>query len=181
MKIYFVTHNKGKLREFKEILGEDNVEQIDFDYDEIRSSDPVEIAKDGAKFCANKYNKPIVVEDSGLFISELNNFPGTYSATIHKQIGLKGILKVMKDVTDRTCFYKSAIGFCEPGKEPQGFLGEEEGTIAEEERGTNGFGHDPIFIPKGSDKTYGEMEDVEKVKKFRRRAIEKFLEYYKNI
>lgn len=55
----------------------------------------------------------------------------------------------------------------------------EKGIIASEEKGTHGFGHDPIFIPSGSDKTYGEMSDIENVKKFRREAVLKLMDYLK--
>jgi XTP/dITP diphosphohydrolase len=180
MKIFFVTHNKGKVREFKQILGGiAEVEQIDDDYPELRSDDPEEIVKGAVKKLADKYKKPIVAEDSGLFIKALKDFPGTCSAYTHKRIGLKGLLKLMEGVKDRACEYRSAVGYCEPGKEPVSFLGVEKGTLAEKELGTNGFGHDPIFIPEGSSKTYGEMDDVEQVKKFRRRAVLKFVEFLK--
>jgi len=86
---------------------------------------------------------------------------------------------VIEGVNDRLCEYRSAVGYCEPGKDAISFLGIEEGTIADSERGTNGFGHDPIFIPEGSDKTYGEMPNVEEVKKFRREAVLKLMEYLK--
>lgn len=178
MKLNFVTHNKHKVREFKVILGQEfELEQVDIDYPELRSDDPEEIVKEAVKKLANELKKTVIAEDSGLFIKELKDFPGTSSAYIHKRIGLKGILKLMENIQDRSCTYKSAISYCEPGKEPTSFLGEEKGTIAKEERGTFGFGHDPIFIPEGEEKTYGEMENVEEVKKFRRRAIEKLKEY----
>jgi XTP/dITP diphosphohydrolase len=179
-KLNFVTHNKDKVREFKVILGEDvEVEQIDTDYPELRSEDPEEIVKEAVKKLAEELKKDVVVEDSGLFIKALNDFPGTCSAYIHKRIGLKGILKLMEGVKDRGCVYKSAVGYCEPGKEPVSFLGEENGEVSEKIKGSYGFGHDPIFIPEGSYKTYGEMENVEDVKKFRRRAVEKLKEYIK--
>jgi len=57
------------------------------------------------------------------------------------------------------------------------FLGEEKGTVAEEIKGNNGFGHDPIFIPENSDKTYGEMQNCENLKRFRKIAVEKLKEY----
>ena len=177
-KLFFVTHNKDKVREFKVILGKDfDLEQIDIDYRELRSDDPEDIVKEAVKKLANKLKKPIIVEDSGLFIKAFNDFPGTSSAYIHKRIGLKGILKLMENFKNRECVYKLAVGYCEPGKEPLSLLGEENGNIAEEIKGSYGFGHDPIFIPEGSDKTYGEMENVEDVKKFRRRALEKLKEY----
>ena len=180
MELNFVTQNKGKVKEFKIILGSRyNLNHVDMDYKELRSDDPEEIAKEAAEYLANKLGRTIVVEDSGLFITALNGFPGTSSAYIHKQIGLKGILKLMDGVKDRECFYRSAVGYCKPGKKPLSFLGEENGIIAEEVRGSYGFGHDPIFIPEGFDKTYGEMENVEDIKKFRRKAVEKLMNHLK--
>ena len=178
MIINFVTTNKGKVREFKQILEPDHkVKQLVIDYPELRSDDPEEIACLAAKQLADKLKKIIVVEDSGLFIPSLNDFPGTCSAYIHKRIGLEGILKLMKGIKNRTCYYKSAVGYCEPGKKPVSFLGAEKGKVADKIKGTHGFGHDPIFIPEGSTKTYGEMGNVKEVKKFRRRAVLKLVEY----
>lgn len=180
MKILFVTHNPGKVREFNQILsGFADVEQLNDDYPEMRSDNPEEIVKEAVKKLAEKYQKPIVAEDSGLFINALNEFPGTSSAYIHKRIGLKGLLKLMNGMTNRSCEYRSAVGYCEPGKEAVSFLGIEKGEIASEERGTHGFGHDPIFIPTGSDKTYGEITNVEEAKKFRREAVLKLVEFLK--
>ena len=176
MKIYFVTCNKGKVREFKQILEPKiKVEQLAIDYPELRSDDPEEIARLAAKQLADKLNKPIVVEDSGLFIKALNGLPGTNSAYIHKRIGLKGILKLMKGITNRNCMYMSSVAYCEPKKQPVSFLGIEKGKIAKKIRGKNGFGHDPIFIPENNKKTYGEIKNTEEVKKFRRRAVRKLV------
>ena len=82
-------------------------------------------------------------------------------------------MKLMEGIKCRDCFYRSAVAYCEPKKEAKVFSGEEKGKIAESIRGNCGFGHDPVFIPEGSNKTYGEMENCEKVKKFRRMAVEK--------
>ena len=178
MIINFATSNKGKVKEFKQILEpEIKVNHIEISYPEMRSDFPEEIARQSAEMLANKLKKTIVVEDSGLFIKALNDFPGTCSAYIHKRIGLKGIIKLMQDVKDRKCTYKSAVACCEPRKKPISFLGEEKGNVAESIRGNFGFGHDPIFIPKGSKKTYGEIKNCEEIKKFRRRAVLKLKEY----
>ena len=178
MKITLITSNKGKLKELKKYLQpEISIIHIGQEYRELRSDNPEEIAKEAAKMLAEKLKKPVIVEDSGLFIKALNDFPGTCSKYIHQRIRLKGILKLMENIKDRTCFYKSSIGYCEPGKEPLSFLGEEKGKIALEEKGSFGFGHDPIFIPEGGSKTYGETENCENIKKFRRIAINKLKEY----
>ena len=136
-----------------------------------------EIARESAKRLAERLKKSVMVEDSGLFIKALNDFPGTCSSYIHKRIGLKGILKLMENMDDRTCYYKSAAAYCEPGKKPISFLGQEKGTIADKIRGKHGFGHDPIFIPEGYKITYGEMENCENIKKFRRIAVERLKEH----
>ena len=178
MIINFVTSNENKVREFQSILGNRvKLNHIAIEYPELRSDDPEEIARLAAKQLADKLGKKIVVEDSGLFIKALNGFPGTSSAYIHKRIGLKGILRLMKGVKNREAMYMTAVGYCEPGKKPVSFLGVEKGNIAGKIRGKNGFGHDPIFIPEGSRKTFGEVTNSEEVKKFRRRAVLKLVEY----
>lgn len=178
LEISFVTSNKGKVREFKQILEpEIKVNHFNFSYPELRSDDPEEIAKMSAEMIANKLKKTVVVEDSGLFIKVLNDFPGTCSAYIHKRIGLKGILKLMENVKNRSCSYKSAVAYCKPNKKPVSFLGEENGKIAEKAIGSYGFGHDPIFIPEGSSKTYGEMQNCSEMKQFRRKAVLKLRNY----
>ena len=178
MQINLVTSNLGKLKEFRIILGSEiKINHIKQEYRELRSNNPEEIAKESAKRLANELKKPVVVEDSGLFIKALNDFPGTCSSYTHKRIGLKGIIKLMENIKDRNCTYKSAVAYCEPGKKAISFLGEEKGTIAEEIRGNNGFCHDPIFIPEGSKKTYGEMENCENLKRFRKIAVEKLKNY----
>ncbi|MBI2650806.1 RdgB/HAM1 family non-canonical purine NTP pyrophosphatase [Candidatus Woesearchaeota archaeon] len=178
MIINFVTSNKVKVKEFRQILEPAiKVNHIKIFYPELRSDNPEEIAKHSAEMLANKLKKPVVVEDSGLFIQALNDFPGTCSAYIHKRIGLEGIIKLMEGVKDRQCTYKSAVAYCEPRKKPVSFLGEEKGNVANRIRGHFGFGHDPIFIPKRNNKTYGEMKNYKEVKKFRRRAVEKLRDY----
>jgi XTP/dITP diphosphohydrolase len=180
MKLYFVTCNKSKVKEFKQILEPRiKVEQIVIDYPELRSDDPEEIARLAVKQLADKLGKEIIVEDSGLFIKALNGFPGTSSAYIHKRIGLKGILRLMKGVGNRKAMYMSVVGYCKPGKKPLSFLGTEKGKIAKKIRGRYGFGHDPIFIPEGSKKTYGEMKNVKEIKRFRRRAVLRLISYLK--
>ena len=122
--INFVTSNPGKVKEFKQILGSEiKVNHIKISYPEIRSDNPEEIARSSAEMLANKLKKNVVVEDSGLFIKALNDFPGTCSSYIHKRIGLQGIIKLMESIKNRECTYKSAVAYCEHGKKPINFLG----------------------------------------------------------
>lgn len=181
LSINFITSNKNKVKEFKQILEPKiKVNHINLSYPELRSDNPEEIARNSAEMLSKKLKKLVVVEDSGMFIKALNDFPGTCSAYIHKRIGLKGIIKLMQGIKDRECTYKSAVAYCIPNKKPISFLGEEKGNVAESVRGSFGFGHDPIFIPEGSNKTYGEIKNCEEIKKFRRRAVEKLKKYLMN-
>lgn len=178
LTINLITSNKNKVKEFQQILEPKiKVNHIEISYPELRSDNPEEIARHSAEMLANKLKKIVVVEDSGLFINALNGFPGTCSAYIHKRIGLQGIIKLMKGIKNRNCTYKSAVACCEPNKKPASFLGEEKGKVASSIRGSFGFGHDPIFIPEGINKTYGEMKNCVELKKFRRKAVEKLKEY----
>lgn len=172
MRINFITSNINKVREFKMVLEPKiKVSHNEHEYKELRSDDPREIAEEAAQRLANELKKAVVVEDSGLFIGALKDFPGTCSKYIHQRIGLAGLLRLLEKKEDRIAWYKSAVAYCEPGKKPVSFLGEEKGTISKKSRGNFGFGHDPIFIPEGSKKTYGEMEDAFEKKKFRKRAV----------
>ena len=156
------------------------VEQIDYDYTEIQADELEDVAYHGAKFSSRYLKKPVIVEDSGIFIDALGGFPGPYSAYVFKKIGNGGILKLMAGVQNRRATFKSIIAFCdykvEKDPEPILFSGSVEGEIAEDIRGEHGFGYDPIFIV--NKKTFGEIGLKEKNKKsHRRRAAEKFLEW----
>ena len=156
------------------------VEVLELEYPELRSDDPCEIVELAAKQLAETLNKNVIVEDSGFFIETLDGFPGTCTAYIHKRIGNKGFLKVMKGEKKRKVQYKSAIGFCIPGEKAVSFLGIEEGKMSLRESGKNGWGQDPIFIPKGKNKTYGQIRKADDVNVFRRRAIERLVDYLGN-
>lgn len=174
-----VTGNEEKVREFSLVLRGSGIkfDVLRAEKPELRSDDPCEIVKVAAKTFAERLKKPVVVEDSGLFIGALKDFPGTCTKYIHERIGNGGVLRLMKGVKNRRCQYKSAVGYCQPGNAPVCFLGSEEGKIAEREKGKGGWGQDPIFIPKGSSRTYGETRKNGDVNKFRQEAIMLFLEY----
>ena len=86
----------------------------------------------------------------------------------------------MEGVIDRKAQFMSVIGFYNGGMYL--FRGISEGKIAEEERGDRGFGYDPIFIPNGSQKTFGEMEIEEKNKfSHRGKAAIKLKQFLENL
>lgn len=174
-----ITGNEQKILEFELALKGSGVrfEVLRAEKPELRSDDPCEIVKVAAKTFTENLKKTVVVEDSGLFIEALKDFPGTCTKYIYERIGNKGILQLMKGIKNRRCWYKSAVGYCETGKEPVCFLGVEEGKIAEKEKGKGGWGQDPIFAPKGGKKTYGEIRKKADVNLFRREAILKLAQF----
>jgi XTP/dITP diphosphohydrolase len=179
-KIYFVTHNPGKMREagllFREYF---DVEQVDMTYPELQEDDPSKIAAYGAKYCAERLDKPVIVEDSGLFVDALKGFPGPYSAYVQHTIGNKGILKLMEGEKNRRAEFRSVVGYCAPGEEPTMFTGVWWGELLTEEVGTNGFGYDPIFSYRRF--PVGEMTTEQKNEiSHRTRALLQFREWYEN-
>jgi XTP/dITP diphosphohydrolase len=161
-KIYFATGNSQKLKEARNILKHEGyeVEQINCVYPELQADDLETISAYGAKWCADRLNKTVMVDDSGIFIQALNGFPGPYSRYVEDHLGNQRILKLMEEEHNRNAVFRTVVGFCEHNSEPYTFSGEVKGTIGFEERGTHGFGYDPIFLYKG--RTFAELEDHQK-------------------
>jgi len=177
-KLYFITGNKGKFKEAKIMLRPLNIKliQTDIGYPEIQASDLKEIVLFSINFCNERLKSPFLLEDSGLFIDELNSFPGPYSRYIQDTIGNDGILKLLLNVNNRSAYFKSIVGLYKNG--PHIFEGISRGIISNEILGHGGFGYDPIFIPEKSPKSFGEMTTIEKNKfSHRGRALEKLVTY----
>lgn len=175
MKIYFATSNKAKVSEFRGFFRHRGIKvcQLDIDIPEIQHEGVADVAREKAKYAAEKTGKIVVVEDTGLYIAALKGFPGTAAKFVFFTIGLKGILKLMEGAKDRSAEFHSAIAVCGPGKELKVFVGREKGTISEEIRGNGGFGYDPVFIPLGHAKTHAEDYDKKSEISHRVKALEK--------
>lgn len=182
--IYFITSNPGKVKEFKEKFSSLSIDvvQKNLGYPEIQSESLEEVAKFGAEYVQKKFKHPFILEDAGLFVEHLNGFPGVFSKYVYLTIGCKGILKLLENVDNRKAYFKSVISYTEPDKQPVLFVGECHGSIAYSERGSHGFGYDPIFIPNGSNKTFAEMTTSEKNKiSHRGKSMEKLIDFFKNM
>jgi XTP/dITP diphosphohydrolase len=157
--IVFVTSNKGKVAEATALLASlgYTVEQKDLGYPEIQVDSLQEVALNGAENIRQRLHSAFFLEDSGIFITSLAGFPGVYSKYAYLTIGLPGILKLLEGKTDRSAIFRSVIAYTQPGHDPELLVGECPGTIALEQRGTGGFGYDPIFIPNGWSQTFAEV------------------------
>jgi XTP/dITP diphosphohydrolase len=184
--VFFATGNTNKYTEARNILSQSGmaVGMLKIKGDEIQSENLQDIAQKSALNAYEQSHLPIFVEDAGLFIDELNGFPGPYAAYIYKTIHNKGVLKLMNHYENRRAVFQSVIVFIdEKTPKPLTFYGESIGEIIQSERieqGKSGFGFDPIFKPHGSIKTFAEMS-IEEKNGFSHRAmaIRKFAQWLK--
>lgn len=182
MKISFVTTNKGKYAEIGKMIRDrgHEAENIAVAYPEMQTDSLEMVIIQGLDWLMQHYKRPLIADDSGLFIDALGGFPGVYSAYAYKTIGLDGILKLLEGIEDRKARFECVLGFMTPDSEPMLFKGISEGTISKGKKGSSGFGFDPIFIPTGYDLTFAELPMDEKNKlSHRGRAFEKFFRYLK--
>ncbi len=163
MTIQFITTNAGKFAEVSEKLAAANVKVVHLDrgYPEIQTDRLEKVLKYAATGLDDEVKGDYLIDDSGLFIEALGGFPGVYSAYVQRRLGNRGILKIMAGEKYRAATFQTVF-LLRQGDEHEVFHGDCLGTIAEAERGSGGFGYDPIFIPQGEARTFGEMSLKEK-------------------
>ncbi|KAJ5963322.1 Ham1-like protein, partial [Penicillium vulpinum] len=161
-KLNFITGNKNKLLEVRDILGKViQVDNQEVDVPEIQGTIE-EIAKEKARRAAEAINGPALTEDTALEFHALKGLPGPYIKYFMENVGHEGLNKMLDGFEDRTGEAVCTFAFCRgPGEEPIIFQGRTEGTIVRP-RGPAKFGWDAIFEYNG--KTYAEMDKEEKNK-----------------
>lgn len=169
MRLLFATGNRYKFDEAEEILDVEGLERVDLDYPELQSDSLETVAREGANWAFEKLGEPVIVEDSGLFVDALDDFPGPYSSYVYRKLGNGGILRLLDE--EREAGFSSVVAYADAdGVEL--YVGEVRGVIAEEERGRAGFGFDPIFVPEGRDRTFAEDLGYKNEVSHRRKALE---------
>jgi XTP/dITP diphosphohydrolase len=193
-KLLIGTNNKGKYREIKDLLPK---YIKTYSTSEFKLRSPIE---NGLTFTENSLIKSkhfskktkliCLADDSGLEIDILDKSPGIYSARWGGKKGdfKKAINKVYKELSKKDKNWKlkkvkarfiCALSICYLDKKIASVLGKVDGYISEKPKGKNGFGYDPIFIPKNKRKTFGEMNSLQKYKIDHRfnafKKIKKFL------
>ena len=188
------TNNKGKYKEIKDLLPK---------YIKTHSTSEFKLKsprEDGLTFIENSIIKSkyfskktkliCLADDSGLEIDILNKSPGIFSARWGGKKGdfNRAINRVYKELSKKDKNWKlkkvkarfiCALSICYLDKKIASVLGKVEGYISTKPKGQNGFGYDPIFIPKNKRKTFGEMSSLQKYKIDHRfiafKKIKKFL------
>jgi len=179
---FFVTSNVHKFMEARLVFAEYKVAAalLRVEVHEIQDDDIENIAKTSAMEAGGKCNLPVIVEDAGLFIDALGGFPGPYSSYVYRTIGTRGILKLMRGISQRKAHFRSVVAYCDPKGSLRCFNGRAEGRISRRELGTSGFGFDPIFASSnGRGKTFAEMTIEEKNRySHRAKALREFAKWY---
>jgi len=184
MKIVLATGNKGKLREFKQMCQDEVVAFSDL-------LGEFDIVEDGDTFAANALIKArtiyeklgeeylVISDDSGISLPVLNGAPGIYSARyagvdVTDKDNLHKLIDAVKEkgLKSTPAYYTAAIAIVSKYGEyvVHGWM---HGDVIDEARGDKGFGYDPMFIPKGFDKTLGELDDeIKSTLSHRSKALE---------
>ncbi|MBK8007600.1 MAG: RdgB/HAM1 family non-canonical purine NTP pyrophosphatase [Rhizobiales bacterium] len=176
-RVVLATHNSGKLKEMRELLAPHGVEVVSAG--ELGLPEPEENgatfeanAKIKAEAAAKAANLPAFADDSGLAVEALHGAPGIYSARWAGSS--KNFSQAMRVVEEklheanattpslRKAAFVSALCVAWPDGETVSFEGRVDGTLVWPPRGTAGFGYDPMFLPDGKTKTFGEMTAEEK-------------------
>lgn len=171
-KLVVASHNKGKVREIAELMAPFGLETLS-----AGDLDLPEPEETGKTFAANAEIKalaaaraadlPALADDSGLAVDALEGEPGIYSARWAETpkgrdfgFAMKRVHEAMEASgnPDKTARFVCALTLAWPDGHTETFVGTVEGEIVWPPRGSKGFGYDPIFMPKGYDITFGEME-----------------------
>ena len=191
MRLIFATGNAGKLREAREILGQDVevLSQAEAGIDE-------DVVEDGATLEQNSLIKArrihelsgadCFADDTGLEVEALGGAPGVHSARYATDghdfaANNRLLLRNLEGQTNRRARFRTVISLLLGGEEHL-FEGVVQGRIIDHEQGSEGFGYDPLFIPDGYDRTFAQMTTEQKnAVSHRARAVRKLADYLHSI
>ena len=190
IKLVFATHNKNKFKEIQALVPDHiellSLQEIGCDEDIEETGDTIDAnAIIKAEYVRSRYGYDCFADDTGLEVESLAGAPGVYSARYAGEkkddaANRKKLLNQLEERDDRTARFKTVIALSLKDNENL-FTGICEGSITKEERGENGFGYDPIFQPKGFDKTFAEMNLEEKSGiSHRAKAFKELIDYLSN-
>ena len=195
-KLLIATHNSGKLEEFKSILRTLNLELTSSK--ELNLPEPKEIentflgnARIKSRAACLYSNLPSLADDSGLEVHALDNHPGVYTADWAETGTGRDFKRAMEYLWTKLTLTKESEPFTAtfcctlvltfPNGKEKIFEGKVEGRLVRLMKGQEGHGYDPIFLPNGYKKTFGEMKNEQKNSiSHRFNALNKFLTYYQS-
>jgi len=176
-RVVIATHNPGKLKEIADLLAPYGVEAVSAG--ELQLAEPnetgvtfLENARIKAKAAARAAGLPALADDSGLAVAVLGGAPGIHSARwagkdkdfarAMRLVEEKLYIANAKTQEERRAAFVAALCLAWPDGHEECFEGRVDGTLVWPPRGSQGFGYDPMFLPEGFDRTFGEMSAEEK-------------------
>jgi XTP/dITP diphosphohydrolase len=178
-KLVIATHNSGKLREIQDLLAPLGIECVSAA--ELGLPEPEEIGNTfvdnadlKAREAADLSGLPALADDSGLAVDALHGLPGIFSARwAEDEAGKRDFGRAMErvwreveaagDDASRDAHFACALSLARPDDgQVESFEGRVDGTLIWPPRGDKGFGYDPMFVPVGYDRTFGEIDPEEK-------------------
>ena len=187
MKFIFATNNQHKVDEIRAVLPSDfeilSLQEAGIDIDIPEPHDTLEEnAREKATTIYHMTDTACFSEDTGLEVEALNGEPGVRSARYAGedksfQSNIDKLLAHLKEEDNRDAQFRTVICLIVEGN-IDFFEGICKGRIIAEQRGSEGFGYDPIFVPDGTEKTFAEMSREEKAQySHRRKAVDKLVSY----
>ena len=173
MKLVIASSNKGKLAEFEQLLADTGWECIPQSHLGVTDADEtgltfIENAILKARHASAITGLPAIADDSGLCVAALGNQPGLYSARFAGEHGnaqanmdkLRGLLRSLPEDTSREAFFISAIALVMHADDPAPIVveGRWYGEVIDDQRGSGGFGYDPMFVDPNFGLTAAEIE-----------------------
>lgn len=188
-ELVFATNNAHKLSEVQHLLGKKFQllslkdihleEEIPEDFDTLEQN-----ALQKARYIFDKTHKNCFADDTGLEVDALNGRPGVYSARYagegkNPKDNIKKLLKELDGVANRKARFRTVVALIINNQEYL-FEGIVNGQIIDSERGVDGFGYDPVFLPDGFSLTFAEMMlDQKNLISHRARAIRQLVDFLK--
>lgn len=173
----FASSNENKFREVRSILSSSgiSVELAQISLVEVQSDSIEQIVAVKVKSAFALVNRPVIVEDDGLFIDSLNGFPGQYSSFVFRTIGNTGIMKLLAGNVNRSASFRSMIAYYD-GEKMSISEGRVDGSISDRIT-EGGWGYDPIFIPAEAGLTFAQLGERKNEYSHRMKALQKFADW----
>ena len=187
MKLVFATNNSNKIAEVSNLISNQiaiiSLKDIGCNEDIVESEDTIiDNAILKANYIKNNYGYDCFADDTGLEVDFLNGRPGVHSKRFAgenstDELNMKKLLECMEESKNRNARFRTVIAL-NINNQVITFTGVCEGEILKQRRGNNGFGYDPIFLPKGYNNSFGEMSIIEKNEiAHRSKAVKKLINY----
>lgn len=178
MELRYISKNEQKIKEVKHIFDDLNIKIISVKIviNEIQDQDNNKLIMDKLLKAFAKLQKPLFLEHTGLYFSNLYNYPGGLTESFWKSLGA---VEITKRFGEESVVAKTTLAYCD-GKKIFKFEGETKGQISVKPMGNTDFQWDTIFIPENHTQTFAQLGNEKNKISMRYKAIMKFYDYIKS-